>query len=73
MIATDLDHTLTWTAGVLQPRTLAALARARDAAVPVIVVTGRMVQSLQRVLDPAGLHDPVICYQGAVVVGADGE
>ena len=73
MIATDLDHTLTWTAGVLQPRTLAALARARDAAVPVIVVTGRMVQSLRRVLDPAGLHDPVICYQGAVVVGADGE
>jgi len=67
VIATDLDHTLTWTAGVLQPRTLAALARARDAAVPVIVVTGRMVQSLRRVLDPAGLHDPVICYQGAVV------
>jgi Cof subfamily protein (haloacid dehalogenase superfamily) len=38
----------------------------------VIVVTGRMVQSLRRVLDPAGLHDPVICYQGAVVVAADG-
>jgi Cof subfamily protein (haloacid dehalogenase superfamily) len=39
----------------------------------VIVVTGRMVQSLRRVLDPAGLRDPVICYQGAAVVGADGE
>jgi 5-amino-6-(5-phospho-D-ribitylamino)uracil phosphatase len=38
----------------------------------VIVVTGRMVQSLRRVLEPARLHDPVICYQGAVVVGGDG-
>jgi hypothetical protein len=38
----------------------------------VIVVTGRMVQSLRRVLEPAHLHDPVICYQGAVVVDGDG-
>ena len=56
----------------LQPRTLEALARARDAGLRVIVVTGRMVQSLRRVLAPAGLHDPVICYQGAAVVDADG-
>ncbi len=58
---------------MLRPRTLAALARARDAGVRVIVVTGRMVQSLRRVLEPAGLHDPVICYQGAAVVSAEGE
>jgi len=58
---------------VLRPRTLAALARAQDAGIRVIVVTGRMVQSLRRVLDPAGLHDPVVCYQGAAVVAADGE
>jgi Cof subfamily protein (haloacid dehalogenase superfamily) len=58
---------------VLRPRTLSALARTRDAGLHVIVVTGRMVQSLRRVLDPAGLHDPVICYQGAAVVAADGE
>ena len=73
MVATDLDHTLTWTDGVLHPRTLSALAHARDAGVHVIVVTGRMVQSLRRVLDPAGLDEPVICYQGAAVVAADGE
>jgi Cof subfamily protein (haloacid dehalogenase superfamily) len=39
----------------------------------VIVVTGRMVQSVRRALEPAGLHDPVICYQGAVVVDGDGK
>jgi Cof subfamily protein (haloacid dehalogenase superfamily) len=38
----------------------------------VIVVTGRMVQSVRRALEPAGLDDPVICYQGAVVVDGDG-
>jgi Cof subfamily protein (haloacid dehalogenase superfamily) len=38
----------------------------------VIVVTGRMVQSLRRVLEPAGVDEPVICYQGAVVADAEG-
>jgi Cof subfamily protein (haloacid dehalogenase superfamily) len=31
-----------------------------------------MVQSLRRVLEPAGLDEPVVCYQGAVVAEADG-
>jgi len=56
----------------LHPRTLAALGRARDAGLHVIVVTGRMVKSVRQAIAPAGLHDPVICYQGAVVAEADG-
>jgi Cof subfamily protein (haloacid dehalogenase superfamily) len=39
----------------------------------VVVVTGRMVQSLRRVIEPAHLDAPVICYQGAVVVDANGK
>jgi Cof subfamily protein (haloacid dehalogenase superfamily) len=31
-----------------------------------------MVQSVRRALEPAALHDPVICYQGAAVVDGDG-
>jgi Cof subfamily protein (haloacid dehalogenase superfamily) len=38
----------------------------------VIVVTGRMVRSVQRALQPVALGDPLICYQGAVVVDGDG-
>jgi len=38
----------------------------------VIVVTGRMVQSLQRIVPLSILGEPAICYQGAVVVDADG-
>lgn len=61
-----------WDDGLLRPRTLDALRRARAAGLHVIVVTGRMVQSVRRALEPAVLDDPVICYQGAVVADADG-
>jgi hypothetical protein len=52
---------------VLRPRTLAAIAAARDAGIRFVVVTGRMFQSVRRYLDLAGLDEPVVCYQGAVV------
>ena len=52
---------------MLRPRTRAAIARARDAGVHVVVVTGRMFRSVRPYLDEAGLDDPVVCYQGAVV------
>ena len=60
-----------WEDGRLHARTVAVLERTRAAGLHVVVVTGRMVQSLRRALDPLALHDPAICYQGAVVT--DGE
>jgi hypothetical protein len=56
----------------VQERTIAAVQRAEAAGLHVIVVTGRMAQSVRRFLDPVGLREPVICYQGAVVADADG-
>jgi Cof subfamily protein (haloacid dehalogenase superfamily) len=73
VIATDFDRTLVWHDGRLRPRTLAALRAAEAAGLHVIVVTGRMVQSVRRFLEPAELNEPVICYQGAVVADADGK
>jgi len=52
---------------VLRPRTRAALAAARAAGIHVVVVTGRMFQSVRPYLHAAGLDEPVVCYQGAVV------
>jgi hypothetical protein len=46
--------------------------RAQEAGVRVIVCTGRMVQSAQRVLEPAHSREPLVCYQGAAVVDPDG-
>ena len=67
MLACDLDRTLIWEDALLRPRTRAALAAARDKGLRVIVVTGRMFRSVRPYLAEAGLTDPVICYQGAVV------
>ena len=59
---------------MLLPRTKAAIAGARAAGIHVIVVTGRMFQSVRPYLREAGLDDPVVCYQGAVVADpASGE
>jgi Cof subfamily protein (haloacid dehalogenase superfamily) len=52
---------------VLRPRTKAAIAAARAAGVHVVVVTGRMFRSVRPYVEEAGIVDPVICYQGAVV------
>jgi Cof subfamily protein (haloacid dehalogenase superfamily) len=56
----------------LHPRTIAALHSARAVGLHVVVVTGRMVQSVLKALAPAELDDPVICYQGAVIAEPDG-
>ena len=67
MLASDFDRTLIGKDGVLHARTRSALQAARDAGVRVIVVTGRMFRSIRPYLLEAGLRDPVVCYQGAVV------
>ena len=72
MVATDLDQTLIAKDYVLRPRTLAAVARAEAAGVRVVVCTGRMVQSARRVLEPAHLDEPLVCYQGAAIISPDG-
>jgi Cof subfamily protein (haloacid dehalogenase superfamily) len=66
-LACDLDRTLIAEDAVLRPRTRAAIVAAREAGIRVILVTGRMYQSVKRYLDAAGIDDPAVCYQGAVV------
>jgi Cof subfamily protein (haloacid dehalogenase superfamily) len=52
---------------VLRPHTREAIARVRAAGVHVIVVTGRMFRAVLPYVQEAGIDDPVVCYQGAVV------
>ena len=67
MFAFDLDRTLIAEDAVLRPRTRAAIEAVRAAGARVIVVTGRMFQSVRPYALAAGIADPVVCYQGAVV------
>jgi Cof subfamily protein (haloacid dehalogenase superfamily) len=57
---------------VLRPRTKAALADVRSTGVPVVIATGRMFRSVRPYLEDAGIEDPVVCYQGAVVADPAG-
>jgi Cof subfamily protein (haloacid dehalogenase superfamily) len=52
---------------VLRPRTRAAITATRDAGIHFVLVTGRMFQAVRPYALEAGLDDPVVCYQGAVV------
>src|SRR5437764_62823 len=52
---------------VLRPRTRAAIAATRAAGIHIVLVTGRMFQAVRPYALEAGLDDPVVCYQGAVV------
>jgi Cof subfamily protein (haloacid dehalogenase superfamily) len=51
----------------LHSRTREAIAATRAAGIHVILVTGRMFQSVRRYAREARIDDPVVCYQGAVV------
>jgi Cof subfamily protein (haloacid dehalogenase superfamily) len=53
--------------GILRPRTRGAIEAACQAGIRVILVTGRMFRSVRPYALEAGLVDPLVCYQGAVV------
>ena len=57
---------------MLRPRTTRAIAGLRAAGIPFVVVTGRMHRSVRPYLEQAGIRDPVVCYQGALVVDGEG-
>jgi Cof subfamily protein (haloacid dehalogenase superfamily) len=71
VLACDLDRTLIPRDAVLRPRTREAIASAHAAGIRVLIVTGRMFQSARPYARAAGIHDPLICYQGAVVAEPD--
>ncbi len=52
---------------MLRPRTRVAIAATRAAGIHVLLVTGRMFQSVRPYALEAGIDDPIVCYQGAVV------
>ncbi len=67
LIALDLDGTLITDDLVLGPRTIAAIAAARERGVAVSIVTGRMTTSALPYARTLGLTDPLVAYQGALV------
>lgn len=67
LVATDLDGTLVRTDGSISERTRSALARAEDAGVAVVFVTGRPLRWSREVFEHVGGHGLAIVSNGAVV------
>lgn len=71
LLALDLDGTLVDRAGRISDENRRAIARAREAGLEVVIVTGRSWRSTKEFYDALGCTGPAICYLGALVV-ADG-
>ena len=73
LIACDLDGTLATRDGFIHPESIAALRRAREKGILVVIATGRMPMTLGHYLDQLGVtNEPIIAAQGALVVHRDG-
>ncbi|USN98882.1 MAG: HAD hydrolase family protein [Phycisphaeraceae bacterium] len=66
LLALDLDGTLLGIGATLSQRNIAAVRRARDAGMRVVVCTGRGLVECRKYLDAIGQTDPVIVAGGAI-------
>ncbi|UJW34436.1 Cof-type HAD-IIB family hydrolase [Saccharothrix sp. AJ9571] len=73
LIASDIDGTLLSPLAELTARTLAAIRRAAEDGVPVVLASGRPPRWIPPVARPAGLTGYAVCSNGAVIydIGKD--
>ena len=67
MIATDLDGTLLAGKSNLPEENIAALRRAMDAGVKVVLSSGRIIEAMTGLAEKVGVNAPLIVYNGAMV------
>ncbi|MBN1966302.1 MAG: HAD family phosphatase [Anaerolineae bacterium] len=70
LIATDLDGTLLRSDGSLAPGGVAALRRARDRGLHVVLATTRNPDSARAYAREIGLTGPLICTAGAIILAS---
>jgi Cof subfamily protein (haloacid dehalogenase superfamily) len=68
LLALDIDGTLLRSDKTISPRTRAAIRRARERGVRVVLVTGRRHPSARRVADDLGVGMPLVLHNGALVI-----
>ncbi len=73
LVGTDLDGTLLRSDNTVSPRTREALARAREAGLPVVMVTGRPPRWLPEVAEATGLSGVAVAANGALLYDLDSE
>ncbi len=73
LVALDLDFTLLNAKKEVTPRTRAAIKRAADAGVHIVLASGRPLLGMTCVSDDIGVHDYIISSGGAVVTDPGGK
>ncbi len=70
LVAIDLDHTLLTSERVPHPASAAAIRRAREAGVIVVLASGRILPGIRPFAKMLGIEDaPFICGNGSLVLG----
>ena len=69
MLALDIDGTLTTSERSISDRTCAAVRRAVDSGLEVVLATNRRYRSSLLIADQLGVVVPVVCVGGALVKG----
>lgn len=67
LVGCDLDGTLLRSDGTISARSVAAVARTEEAAVPFVIVTGRPPRWLPEIADALGHRGLAVCANGALV------
>ena len=67
MLALDIDGTLTTSERSISDRTCAAVRRAVDSGLEVVLATNRRYRSSLLIADQLGVVVPVVCVGGALV------
>jgi hydroxymethylpyrimidine pyrophosphatase-like HAD family hydrolase len=73
LVAIDVDDTLTTWLGSVRPEVTEAVKRAQDAGVIVTLATGRSVSTTVPVARSAGIHDLIVCSNGAILADSRSE
>ena len=67
LMAFDMDDTLLNEHGKISPRTMAALRRAMDAGVYVVLASGRMPEAMRKFAEEIGVNAPMVLFNGGMV------
>ena len=71
LIATDIDGTILKYSGGFTPAVIDCIHELDRNGIKVVLVTGRMHKSAQKIADELGLTTPIVSYQGALVRNKD--
>ncbi len=68
LICTDIDGTLLDGNHKISPETKRVLRKAYEKGITIALISGRIASSLELLQDELGIHGPIGCYSGALVV-----